>query len=227
MVLEEPPVLGSDERFLHVIGNVGERHPDAAVAGFEHVGEIAALAVEHGTQARQLPALEPRLVRQIGCRGIEELDHLAEVDDWIGDVLVLAELAIGGVQVGEVDAVKGLDVAADHFRVVKRGGDEAVEVDRLDIEGRPHVGAAVAQNLHHLGTVLPDVKVRLHRLRLGRHLAQRQRGGKDLDQNQVHGGTRGQPSLRDITTSNVEYSYPILTKGLFYGSFVPRPRMRL
>ena len=54
VVLIETPVLGRDERLLHVVGNVGERHPDPAVAGLEHVGKLVALAVEHRAHARQL-----------------------------------------------------------------------------------------------------------------------------------------------------------------------------
>ena len=70
-----------------------------------------------------LLALEPRLVGQVGRRVVEELDHLAEVDDRIVDALVLAELMVGGVEVGEIDAVKGLDVGADAF-----GSSSAVEI---------------------------------------------------------------------------------------------------
>ncbi len=58
VVLIEAPILGGDEGLLHLIRNVGERHPDAPVAGLEHVGEILAAAVEHLAQARQFPALE-------------------------------------------------------------------------------------------------------------------------------------------------------------------------
>ena len=54
VMLIEAPVLGGDERLLHEIGNVGERHPDAAVAGLEHVGIVIALAVEHRAHAGQL-----------------------------------------------------------------------------------------------------------------------------------------------------------------------------
>ena len=81
---------------------------------------------------------------------LKNVDHLAEIDHRIGDGLVLAELVIGGVQVGEIDAVKRLDVGADRLRVVERGGDQVVEIDRLDVEGLAHMGAAVAQHLHHL-----------------------------------------------------------------------------
>ena len=43
VMLKEAPVFGGDERLLHEIGNVGERHPDAPIAGLEHVGEVLPL----------------------------------------------------------------------------------------------------------------------------------------------------------------------------------------
>ena len=52
---------------------------------------------------------EPRLVREIGSRVVIELDDLANIDDRLVDALILAELVISGVQVGEIDAVKGFD----------------------------------------------------------------------------------------------------------------------
>ena len=128
-----------------------------------------------------------RLIGQIGGRVIEELDHLAEIDHWIGDVLVLAELMIGGVQVGEIDAVKGFDIGTDHLRVVQCGRDKVVEIDGLDVERLTHMGAAIAQDLHHLRPVLHRVEMRLHRLRLRRDLAQRQRSREDLYEKNVHG----------------------------------------
>ena len=45
-------------------------------------------------RAGELASLELRLIGQIGGSVIEELDHLAEVDHRIGDVLVLAELVM-------------------------------------------------------------------------------------------------------------------------------------
>ena len=122
-----------------------------------------------------------RRVRQIGCCVIEEIDHLAEVDDRLGDGLVLAELAISGVEVRKIDAVKRLDVTGQGLRVVECGRDQVVEVHRLDIEAPAHIGAAIAQYLHHLVPILHRVEMRLHRLRLGHHLAQRQRSRKNLD----------------------------------------------
>ena len=54
-----------------------------------------------------LRVLELRLVGQIGGRVVVEVDHLAEVDDRLVDALVLAELLIGGVEIGEIDAMEG------------------------------------------------------------------------------------------------------------------------
>ena len=58
----------------------------------------------------------------------------------------------------------------------------------LDVEGLAHVGAAVAQDLHHFDPILHRVEMRLHRLRLRRHLAQSQRSREDLDEDGFHLG---------------------------------------
>jgi Terminase large subunit, T4likevirus-type, N-terminal len=65
----------------------------------------------------------------------------AKIDHGTVDILVLAEAVIGNVQVGEIDAVEGLDVGADRLLVIERGGDEVVDVDRFDIEDRRHVAS--------------------------------------------------------------------------------------
>ena len=93
---------------------------------------------------------------------------------------------IGGVQIGEVDAVKGFDVARDRLGVIQRGGDQVVQVDRLDVEGLPHVGTAVAQDLHDFGPILHRVEMGFDRLGRSRDFAQRQRNGKKLGQNYFH-----------------------------------------
>jgi hypothetical protein len=129
--------------------------------------------------ARQLPALEPRMVGQIGRSVVEKLDHLAKIDRGTVDILVLAEPVLGDVQVGEIDAVKGLDVGA----VVERGGDEVIDIDRFDIEHPAHMGAAGSQGLHHLVLVRHGIELGL---RLSRHLAQRKRGRKNLDEDGFH-----------------------------------------
>ena len=191
VMLIEAPVLGGDERLLHEIGHVGERHPDAAVAGLEHVGIVIALAVEHRAHAGQLLALEPRRVGQIGGGVVVERDHLADVDHRIGDGLVLAELFVGGIEVRKVQAVERLDVAADRRRIVERGRDQVVDIDRLDVERLAHMGAAVAQDLHHRVLILDRIELRLHRLRLGHDLAERQRRREELDENHIHAGDYG------------------------------------
>ena len=50
-----------------------------------------------------------------------------------------------------------------------------------------HMGAAVAQELHHLRLILRRIELSLHGLRLGRDLAERKRRRKNLDQNWLHG----------------------------------------
>ena len=126
------------------------------------------------------------MVGQIGCGVVEELDHLAEIDHRIADILVLAEPVIGDVQVGEIDAVKGLDAGAYRLLVVERGGNEFIDVDRFDIERPAHMGAPGAQRLDHLVLVGHGIEMGLHCLRLSHHFAQRERGRKNLDEDQVH-----------------------------------------
>ena len=94
---------------------------------------------------------------------------------------------VSDVQVSEIDAVKGLDLGTDRPRVVQRRGDQLVKTDQLDVERLAHMGAAIAQDLHHLRPVLYRVEMRLHRLRLRCHFAQRQRSRKYLHENYVHG----------------------------------------
>ena len=74
-----------------------------------------------------------------------------EVDRRLLDRLVLAELPIGGDQVAEAQAAQRLDLGGERLRIVHRGGDQVIEVDVLDVERLPHLPAAVAQDLHHLG----------------------------------------------------------------------------
>ena len=81
------------------------------------------------------------------------------------------------MQVGKIDAAERL-VLADRLRIVQRGRDQLVEVDVLDVEGLAHMGAAGAQQLRHLLLVLGAVELRLHRLRRGRDLAERESGSE-------------------------------------------------
>ncbi len=216
VMLEEAPVLGGDERLLHEVGNVAERDPDAPVAGLEHVGELRARPVQHHRRARQLLALELGRVGQIGRRIVEEVDHLAEIDDRLVDRLVLAELMIGGVEVGEIETVEGLDVGAHGLRIVERGRDEFVEIDRFDIERMRHVGAAVAQQLHDGGLILNRIEMGFHGLRLRRDLAQRECRRKKLDQDGgVHEDCGRAARFEERNEYNGDYSDLILTKRLF------------
>ena len=70
---------------------------------------------------------------------------------------------VGGIEVGEIDPMKGFDVGADRLRVVQCRGDQVVKVDELDVECLTHMEAAVAQNMHHLDAILHRVEMRLHR----------------------------------------------------------------
>ena len=187
-MLEKSPVFGGDKSLLDVFGNIGERNPNAPVAGREQLGKFCALAVEHHAHARQLSSLQRRLVGKVGRRAVEEFDDLAHVDNRIIDGLVLAELPVGGVEVGEIDTVKRLGAGTQRLGVVERGRNQIVEVDGLDIECRAHVRAAVAQNLHDLIAILRRVKMRFDRLRLGHDLTESQRSRKYFNQKDVHMG---------------------------------------
>ena len=118
VMLEEAPILGGDERLLHQVGNVGERHPDPAIAA-------ARTRWRNCRPCRRAPrscsgSLRP--LSRVGS-GRSAAALLKNSITWprsttgLVDVLVLAELMIGGVQVGEIDAVKGLDVGAEGFRI--------------------------------------------------------------------------------------------------------------
>ena len=63
MVIEETAVFCGNRRLLQVIGNFGQRHPDAPIAGLEDFRETLAVTVEHGAHAGQLSVLERRRVR--------------------------------------------------------------------------------------------------------------------------------------------------------------------
>src|SRR5271169_2234332 len=136
-------------------------------------------------QARQLLALQDRRVGQVGCSTVVKVDDCADVDDWADDRLVLAELVIGGLEVGEINAVKRLDVARG-FWIVHRCGYQVVEIYGLDVEGLLHLCAAVPQELDDPGLVLRRVEMRLYSLRLGYNLAQSEGGRKNLYEKGFH-----------------------------------------
>ena len=104
----EALVLGGDEGIAHLLRNVGERHPDAALVLLEHLGERLALAVEHDARAGKLEVLELVVVGQVRGRLVVEIDDVTEIDGRPLDLLVLAELPVGGLQIGKIDAAQRL-----------------------------------------------------------------------------------------------------------------------
>ena len=160
-----------------------------------------ALAVEHHAGAGELESPELVMVREVGGRLVVEIDHLAEVDRGLGDLLVLAELPVGDVQVGKIDAAERLDLAGKRFRVVQCGGDQLVEVDVLDVEGLAHMGAAGLQQPGDLLLVAGAVELGFHRVRRGRDLTERQGGRKNLDEEGFHRAGEGSRAGRAITRS--------------------------
>ena len=185
-MLKEAPILSGDERLLCVRGNIAERRPDAPVAGLEHLSVSLTLGVQYCAHARQFPALEDILSRKIRRCAVEEFDDVLQVDDRIDDRLVFAELVVRRVQIGEIEAVKNFSIGADCFGIIKRGRYQIINIDRLDIELLLHVGAAIAQNLDDIVLILERIEVRLDGLRLSHHLAERKRGGKNLDEDRIH-----------------------------------------
>src|SRR6266436_2912258 len=65
-MLIEALVLGREKRLLHVLRNLGERHPHPPLVLLEHLRKAFPLAVEHDACPRQLHTLELGVVRQIG-----------------------------------------------------------------------------------------------------------------------------------------------------------------
>jgi hypothetical protein len=185
LVLVEALVLGGDECLLDVERDIPERHPDTAVALGE-IGETLALGIEHAAGAGQARALEAAVVGQVGDRAVIEPDHLADIDRRILQVLVLAELAIHRDEAVELQPVERLDLARDRVRIVHRGLDQVIEVERLDIERLAHMGAAVAHDLGDFGLVAHGVELRLDRVRPCRHLAEREERRQNLDEDHVH-----------------------------------------
>ena len=127
------------------------------------------------------------MVGQVGGRPIVEVDHVGEVDGGYRYVLIFAELTISYLQLGKIDSSKQLVLAGDRLRIIESGSDEIVEIDVLDVEGLAHVGAARAQELYDLLLVAGAVELCLNRIGRGRHLTERERGGKDFDEDGFHG----------------------------------------
>ena len=185
-MLEEALVFRRDERLLHVLGDVGELDPEAAVVWLVELGVGRAFHVIDVGKAGHAQRLELVVVGQAGDRHVVELDHLRDVDHLAFDLFLLAELPVGQEQVVELDAAKSVDLFVAAARVGHRGLDQAVEVELLDVERLAHVRAAVGQKLNDLGPVLHRVKTGFDGVWPGGDLAERQGRGKNLDENGFH-----------------------------------------
>ena len=187
---------GGNEGELDVFRNLPERHPDTAVVGFEQLGELLALDVQHGAGAGQLHALEPVVVGQVRSNAVVELDHRLHVERRVFDQTVAAELLVGDCELVEVDAAECADFAGHGLRIGHRGVDQDIEVEVLDVERLAHVRAAVLEELRDLGLIMGGVEFDLQRFRARRHLRQRQRSGKHLDEDQIHCACRAATMCR-------------------------------
>ena len=199
----EALVLGREERLLDVLRDVGERNPFAPLVLLEHLREAFALAVEHHARARKLEALELGVIGQVGDRLVVVVDDVAEIDGRHRHLLVLAELSVGRLQIGKIDAAKRLVLAGHRLRIVHRRGDQLIEVDVLDVEGLAHMRAARAQQLCDLLLIPGAVELRLHRVGRGGDLTERERRCEDFDQDGFHRDGLG-PALKFSTVCPLE-----------------------
>ena len=186
LVLEEALVLGGDEGLLHELRDLGERHPVPAAVGLEQLGEFRAGAVQHRGHAGQLQALQPVVVGQVGRRPVVELDHLVDVDDLAVDLLVLAQLLVGEVQVVELDALEAGDFAGRGLLVDHHGVDQAVEIDVLDVERLLHGVAAGAEHGQDLGLVGGGIELCFDGVRPGHDQAEGKGRGEHLNEDRFH-----------------------------------------
>jgi hypothetical protein len=175
-------VFGHKERLLYVFGDVREGHPLAPLVLLEHLREAFALAVEHDAGARKLDSLELVVIGQIGDCLVVMVDDLAEIDGRHRHFLILAKLSVGRLQIGKIDTAKRLVLAGHRLRIVQRRGDELIEVDVLDVEGLAHMRAARAQQPRDLFLIPAAVELRLHPVRCGGDLTERERRRKDFDE---------------------------------------------
>jgi hypothetical protein len=127
------------------------------------------------------------VIGQVSGRLVVEIDNVAEVDRQHYDFLVLAEFPVSHLQVGEIDPAEHL-VLAHGLRIVQGGCDEILKVDVLDVEGFAHMRAARVQQLRGLLLISHTIELRLHRVRRGSHLTERQSRREDLDDERFHNG---------------------------------------
>jgi hypothetical protein len=200
LVLVEALVLRGQEGIAHLLRDSRKRHPDATLVVLEHFREWRTLAVEHDARTRKLEAFEPAMIRQVGRRLVVEVDDLAEIDGGSRDRLVLAELAVGRLQVGEIDPAQRL-APADRLRIFHGGRDQVVDIDVLELERLDHVGAAGMEELRDLRLIPDAVELRFHGIRRGHHLTERKGGGEYLEEKRFH-RTCGTPAKGRTRTQN-------------------------
>ena len=186
LVLIEALVFRGNESVRNIVGKLRERHPLAALIGLKQLGEFLALAVEYHAGAGQLQIFQLVVVRQVVGDAVVELDHRLEVEARRVERIVAAELFVGGGEVVEVDAAERLDLAGDGLRIGERRVDQRVEIEILDVERLAHVRTAVLEKLYDLRLIVDGIEFGLQRFRTRRHLRKRERGGKHLDEDQIH-----------------------------------------
>jgi hypothetical protein len=126
------------------------------------------------------------VIRQIGGCLVIEIDDVAEIDDGRADVLVLAKLPVGRLQIREIDAAESLILVGYRLRIVQGCRDKVLQVGILDVQGFAHVHAACAKKLCDLFLIRSPVELRFHRIGRGRDLTERQGQGEDFDEDCFH-----------------------------------------
>src|SRR5262249_43138532 len=147
VVLTKALVLGGDERLLHVGWNIDKVDPDPSLVQLIDLPNALTFGVEHLACAAQTPSLEPRMVGQVDHRSVIKFDHLFDVDGGAGNCLVLAELPVSDMQIGNLEPPKGCRPARHGLRVVHCGRDQIVKIESLEVEGASHLPAARAQQV--------------------------------------------------------------------------------
>jgi hypothetical protein len=182
LVLIETLVLSSNERIAHMFWNFGQRDPDAALVLLKHFSEAPAFDVEHDALAGKLETLEFMMVRKGGGCFIVVIYHFTQIDDGSLNLLVPAELPVCRLQISKIDAAELPIFIAQRPRIVHSGLNEVIKIDVLDLEGLDHVGAAGLQQLGELLPIAIAIELCLHYIGSYRHLAERQRRGKNFDE---------------------------------------------
>ena len=182
----EASVLRRQKSLLHVLRDLSEGYPHPPLVLLEHFRKAFAPAVEHDACPRKLQSLEFAVIRQISGCLVVEVDDVAEIDDGRADVLVLAKLPVGRLQIREIDAAESLVLVGHCLWIVQGCRDKVLEVGFLEVQGFAHVHAACAKELCDLFVIRSLVEPRFHRIGRGCDLTERQGDGEDFDQDCFH-----------------------------------------